>query len=203
MLKFIQVRVLKPAQEAGHHRPAPLPHGQKGHSDTQLVCALVSFRRFIIAKNIIRVLFVCSGNICRSPMAEAVFRHLVTQAGLANRFEIASAGLDDWHIGERPHHGTQSVLARNQISLDTQKRAQRLTQTDLNHHDYILAMDQENQLGLSRYGQRVPRLLEFSPNKGPLNVPDPYYLNNFDEVYRLIWDGCQGLLATIRQEESL
>lgn len=152
---------------------------------------------------IIRVLFVCSGNICRSPMAEAVFRHLVTQAGLARCFEIASAGTDGWHVGESPHRGTQAVLAKHQIPLRSDKRAQRVNPADLSRYDYIIAMDAENLASLGRYGRPAQRLLEFVPGSALSDVPDPYYLNNFDEVYRLVTTGCQGLLAYIRQKERL
>lgn len=154
----------------------------------------------------VRVLFVCLGNICRSPMAEAVFRDLVTEMGLADRFEIASVGTGEWHVGERPHPGTQAVLQRNGISVGS-KQAQRLQHADLEYYDYILAMDQENLDDMARLGihvrGEVRRLLEFAPDGSPLNVPDPYYTGGFDQVYELVTAGSRGLLQYIRQREKL
>lgn len=154
----------------------------------------------------IRVLFVCMGNICRSPMAEAVFRSLVKDAGLASAFEIASVGTGSWHVGERPHPGTQAVLQRNGISVDD-KRAQRLSRSDLDYYDYIIAMDQENIDGIAQFHSttrsEIRRLLEFAPSGGPLDVPDPYYTGGFDRVYDLVTAGCQGLLGYIRNREHV
>ncbi len=154
----------------------------------------------------IRVLFVCMGNICRSPMAEAVFRSLVKDAGLSATFEIASVGTGGWHVGERPHPGTQAVLQRNGISVDD-KRAQRLSRTDLDYYDYIIAMDQENIDDIAQFHStgrgEIHRLLEFAPSGGPLDVPDPYYTGGFDRVYDLVTAGCQGLLGYIRNRERI
>lgn len=151
----------------------------------------------------IGVLFVCLGNICRSPMAEAIFRDLVQKHGLANRFEVASAGTDNWHVGEPPHRGTQQILARHKIEIG-KKRAQQLTAHDLDYYDYVVVMDADNAAEVeAAFGKKLPRLLEFAPPGGPLDVPDPYYENNFNEVYQLVLDGCEGLLQHIRQEEGL
>ncbi len=151
----------------------------------------------------IGVFFVCLGNICRSPMAEAIFRDLVQQRGLANRFEVASAGTGEWHVGEPPHRGTQQILARHKIEIGN-KRAQQLTAQDLAHYQYVVVMDADNVAEVqARFGKKLPRLLEFAPPGGPLDVPDPYYENNFNEVYQLVRDGCEGLLQHIRQQEGL
>jgi protein-tyrosine phosphatase len=154
----------------------------------------------------IRVMFVCAGNICRSPMAEAVFRHLVIEAGLAQRFEIASSGTGSWHAGERPHRGTQAILQKHAISVGD-KRAQQLTRDHLATYDYVLAADDENMhdiraLRVSSPGE-VRRLLEFASNATTQDVPDPYYTGGFDRVYDLVLQGCQGLLAHIREKEKL
>lgn len=154
----------------------------------------------------VSVLFVCMGNICRSPMAEAVFRHLAREVGLSEHFEIVSAGTGSWHVGERPHPGTQAVLQRNGIALGD-KRAQRLSRTDMDYYDYIIAMDQENidDIGLLHTPARgeLRRLLEFAPSSNVPNVPDPYYTGGFDYVYDLVTAGCRGLLVHIRKHEGL
>ncbi len=153
----------------------------------------------------IRVLFICMGNICRSPMAEALFRHHVATAGLAERILIDSAGTGNWHEGERPHHGTVAVLERNGVAVGDQ-RARQVRAADLHSFDYVIAMDAQNLadlVGFSREGaQRVRLLLEFAPMQGAREVPDPYYVGNFDEVFRLIEAGSLGLLTHIREREG-
>ena len=151
----------------------------------------------------IGVMFVCLGNICRSPMGEAIFRDLVEKAGLGDRFVVASSGTGSWHIGERPHYGTLQVLKKHQIDAGN-KKAQQFTGKDLNNYKYIVAMDANNAADVNRrFGGNLPRLLEFAPQGSPLDVPDPYYENNFDEVYTLVKAGCEGLLAHIRKQEGL
>ncbi len=152
----------------------------------------------------IRVLMVCAGNICRSPMAEAVFQHLVEEAGLADRFEVASAGTGSWHVGERPHPGTQAVLKTHGVGLNSNKRAQQLRRRDFEVYDYVVAMDAENVADILRLNEvQVPRLLEFAPSGGPLDVVDPYYHDNFESVYQRVVEGCQGLLSHIREHEGV
>jgi protein-tyrosine phosphatase len=152
---------------------------------------------------IIRVLFVCTGNICRSPMAEAVFRHLANEAGLEDHIDVESAGTGNWHAGQRPHPGTLDVLRQHQIEVGG-KRARQLTRSDLREFNYVLAMDAENVADIqAMYGKRVPRLLEFVPNSFRLDVPDPYYNGGFSTVYDLVLAGCKRLLDHIRQQEGL
>lgn len=136
-------------------------------------------------------------------MAEAVFRALVKEAGLADKIDVESAGTGGWHIGERPHSGTLKVLAEHQIEVGG-KRARQLSRSDLAEFNYLIAMDSENVADIEALlGERVPRLLEFAPPGSPLDVPDPYYLNNFGQVYQLVRAGCQGLLAQLRAENGL
>lgn len=153
----------------------------------------------------VRVLFVCLGNICRSPMAEAVFQKLVNEAGLTDKILVDSAGTSSYHVGERAHPGTRRVLARHGIEYDGRAR-QIASQDQNNGTTYLVAMDSENLAALQdRFGD-VPhlyRLLDFAKNANVHDVPDPYYSDNFDYVYRLVDDGCHGLLATIRHNEGL
>lgn len=153
----------------------------------------------------INVIFVCLGNICRSPMADAVFQQMVKEAGLSAQISVDSAGTGSWHIGEKPHRGTQRVLAEHNIPYNG--RARRITTNDIgNPTNYIIVMDQSNYNDVVReFGQhpRLHRLMEFATDSNEINVPDAYYTGNFDYVYELITDGCHGLLATIRQENGL
>ena len=151
----------------------------------------------------IRVLFVCLGNICRSPMAEAVFRAQVKEAGLSDRIDVESAGTGNWHAGQPPHSGTIKILKANSIDVGG-KRARQLTRSDFSEFDYIIAMDGENVDDIAAvFERKVPRLLEFAPRGSTLDVPDPYYTGGFDEVYRLVQAGSRGLLQHIREREGL
>lgn len=153
----------------------------------------------------INVLFVCLGNICRSPMAEAVFQDLVNQAGLADKIRVDSVGTGSWHVGEKVHRGTGKVLSRHGISYNG--RARQVTQADINKpNNYIVGMDDSNIQDLKRrYGLQAnyTLLLDYAKHTNERTVPDPYYSGNFEAVYQLILDGSQGLLETIRQENGL
>src|SRR5437868_4309094 len=124
----------------------------------------------------IKVLFVCLGNICRSPMAEGVFANLVREAGLEDKIEIDSAGTGSWHIGEKAHRGTLAVLDKNRIPYNG--RARRLTRDDLKTYDYIIPMDEENLADIKTLGSvkgKMALLLSFAPELGVSEVPDPYF----------------------------
>ncbi|MBM7619828.1 protein-tyrosine phosphatase [Bacillus tianshenii] len=152
----------------------------------------------------VRVLFVCLGNICRSPMAEAVFKQLVEKDGLGDRVEVDSAGTGDWHIGHPPHEGTRKLLDEKKISYQGMK-ARQVVKEDLSNYDYIIAMDSENlgnlrkMAGYDKTGY-VGRLLDFVPASKINDVPDPYFTGNFDEVYQLVTEGCENLLEKIKEE---
>lgn len=152
----------------------------------------------------VKVLFVCLGNICRSPMAEGVFQKMVDEAGLTGKITVDSAGTGSWHVGEAAHPGTQRVLRQHGIAYNG--RARQVKAADMQEDTYVIAMDQSNLTDLRRkFGDhpRLYRLLDFARGIDVKNVPDPYYSDNFDTVYQLVEAGCRGLLATIRQETGL
>lgn len=152
----------------------------------------------------IKVLFVCLGNICRSPMAEAVFQKMVDEAGLSNQITVDSAGTGSWHVGEKAHRGTRRVLSQHGIEYNG--RARQVRSQDLDPQTYVIAMDQSNLTDLERaFGShpRLYRLLDFASQNEVRDVPDPYYNGNFEYVYQLVSDGCAGLLATIREQEGI
>jgi protein-tyrosine phosphatase len=157
----------------------------------------------------IKVLFVCLGNICRSPMAEGVFRSLVDDAGLSADIMIDSAGTGSWHAGETAHRGTLDVLQRKGIDYDG--RARQFRRRDMHDFDYVLAMDASN---LSKITPHMPddstvdvRLFLDYANQAGLTdvreVPDPYYDGKFDTVYDLVTKGSRALLDHIRETHDL
>lgn len=153
----------------------------------------------------IQVLFVCLGNICRSPMAEAVFRELVKKEGLADQIHVDSAGTGDWHIGHSPHKGTQKILKENEVSFEG-ITARQVEKEDLTKFDYIIAMDNKNFSDLQRLGSTssyIGKLSDFVPEGGWTDVPDPYFTGNFQEVYDLVTEGCAKLLAFIRTQKGI
>jgi protein-tyrosine phosphatase len=154
----------------------------------------------------ITVLFVCLGNICRSPMAEGVFQTMVDEAGLGDKIKVDSAGTGGWHAGEMAHPGTRRVLQEHGVVYHG--RARQITPQDLqNPHHWVIAMDNNNLDDIRHtFGDhpRLHRLLEFAQHHpNILDVPDPYYNGKFAYVYELIHDGCTGLLTHIRHTENI
>ena len=148
-----------------------------------------------------RVLFVCLGNICRSPMAEMVFRDKVQKAGLEDRFTIASAATSSWELGNPPHYGTRAELKKHGISCGN-KRAVRLKASDYDEYDLILGMDRENIRDMLRLFngdplQKVHLLKEYS---GGGEVDDPWYTGDFEGTYRDVSAACDALLEAIRKD---
>lgn len=140
-------------------------------------------------------------------MAEAVFQQRVNEAGLADQFEVDSAGTGGWHTGEPAHRGTQTVLRRHGIAYNG--RARQVQPAELARYDYVIAMDAENAADLRRMDRggaldgRLHQLLEFAPAGYPRDVPDPYYDGKFDAVYDLVDAGAAGLLDFVRAEHEL
>jgi len=154
----------------------------------------------------VRVLFVCMGNICRSPTAEGVFRHQVAQAGLSQLILADSAGTIDSHAGDAPDQRARTAAARRGYDLAA-LRARRVTPQDFEIFDYLLAMDRENLAYLHRvspaeHRRKINLFLEFSTDASVREVPDPYYgrADGFERVLDLAEDASRGLLAHIMEQ---
>lgn len=151
----------------------------------------------------VRVLFVCMGNICRSPMAEGVFRKLVVEAGLQDRVDIDSAGTLDYHSGEAPDPRAVAASARRGVAIEG-LRARQVGNTDCGKFDLVVAMDRGNLNRLRRMcqGGEEPRLLmDFATGRREHEVPDPYASGPeaFEYVLDLIEAGARGLLAEVER----
>ena len=150
-----------------------------------------------------RILFVCLGNICRSPMAEMVFRDKVQKAGLEDQFTIASAATSSWELGNPPHYGTRAELKKHGISCGN-KRAVRLKASDYDDYDLILGMDRENIRDMLRLFGGDPehkvRLLKDYIGGG--EVEDPWYTGDFEGTYRDVSAACEALLAAVSRQKS-
>lgn len=156
-----------------------------------------------------RILFVCLGNICRSPTAEGTMRALVREAGLEEEIEIDSAGTGTWHVGSSPDRRAMAAARARGISLEGAARAVRLE--DFEDFDLLIAMDRSNlrslqQLAPSEQARSKVRLLrEFDPaDPRAADVPDPYYgvSGGFEEVLDLVQASCAGLLEQLRRGEA-
>ena len=149
--------------------------------------------------HMIKVLFVCHGNICRSPMAEFVMKDMVQKEGLESEFYIASAATSTEEIGNPVHRGTRNKLAQYGISV-AGKHAVQLKKEDYDKYDYILGMDEMNIRNMIRiFGadkeNKVRKLLAYANNSG--NIADPWYTGNFEETYQDVTEGCRVLLEYI------
>lgn len=145
-----------------------------------------------------RVLFVCSGNICRSPTAEAVMRQLVEEAGLDGMVEVDGAGTGDWHVGQPPDPRATAAAARRGIVL--RGTARQVTKSDFDDFDVVAAVDDENLLRLKRIAPRGSRARVVRLDER--DVPDPYYGGDsgFDDVLDQVDGACRRLLAEIRAD---
>ena len=151
----------------------------------------------------IRVLFVCMGNICRSPTAEGVFTHLVKARNLAHRIEIDSAGTGAWHAGEAPDQRAQAMAKRRGIDI-SQQRARAVNAKDFNYFDYICAMDLDNLRHLTHacpmdLRDRLHLFCDFATEYKGQDVPDPYYggKKGFERVFTMVERAAEALLDEI------
>ncbi|MDQ7015264.1 MAG: low molecular weight protein-tyrosine-phosphatase [Gammaproteobacteria bacterium] len=158
----------------------------------------------------INVLFVCMGNICRSPTAEGVFTQLVSEAGLSDCLEIDSAGTHSYHIGKQPDRRAQAAALQRGLDLST-LRGREVYKEDFSYFDYILAMDKDNLRDLklispkAEFEGKIHLFLDFAEQASESEVPDPYYGGDqgFEHVLDLVQQASVGLLKQIRQQCSL
>jgi protein-tyrosine phosphatase len=155
-----------------------------------------------------RVLFVCMGNICRSPMAEGVFRHLVRQAGLDGVVKVSSAGTHAFHVGESPDKRAVTVASKRGFDI-SDLRASHITDAHFDEYDMILAMDWDNlallqQTAPKRAHHKLQLLMRFATEHESATIPDPYYGNaqGFEQVLDYIEDACTGLLEVAKRRAT-
>jgi protein-tyrosine phosphatase len=156
-----------------------------------------------------RILFVCLGNIIRSPLAENLFRHLAAQEGMNGRYEVDSAGTGGWHAGESPDARMRRTASRHGLVYDGSARQIRLS--DFDRYDLIVAMDTDNRNELAERARtpeqrrKIRLLRDFDPASGPnASVPDPYYGGDeaFEATYRVVEAGVAGLLKSLQAHKA-
>lgn len=155
----------------------------------------------------VSVCFVCLGNICRSPTAEGVMHKLVSERGLSAHVRIDSAGTGAYHVGERADARSAAAARRRDVELES--RARLFVASDFDVFDYIVAMDRRNFADIARLARtdaehaKVSLLRNFCGGARDLDVPDPYYRDNFDEVFDICVESCTGLLDHLVRTHGL
>lgn len=152
-----------------------------------------------------KILMICHGNICRSPMAEFVFKDMVRKQHLEDKFIIESAATSREEIGNDVHHGTKRKLAEVGVPVERRK-ARQVTKEDYKNYDYLLLMDEWNHRNLMRIiesdtNNKVHGLLDFSKN--PRDIADPWYTGNFDITYDDVVEGCETFLAYLKEKGEI
>ena len=158
----------------------------------------------------VRILFVCLGNICRSPLAEGIFRKLVEERGLEDYFDIDSAGTGSWHVGESPDDRMQATARQYGIALHDQS-ARKVTAADLEDYHHVLVMDKKNQRrimefpGADEHRDKIRLFREFDPDPGDMEVPDPYFGGDdgFEHVYEIVERTANQLLDHLVETHEL
>jgi protein-tyrosine phosphatase len=150
----------------------------------------------------IKIIFFCLGNYCRSPMAEAIFNTLAEADDRAHLFKVSSAGTKDWDVGLRPDHRTRKLLEKHGYTLSPSKRAQMITQDDIQNADYLLAMSQRvaDELG---GGENVSLLLDYAADIPLKDIPDPYPTDTFPEAFSLIEHGVRDFYECLIHKYNL
>lgn len=155
-----------------------------------------------------RIIFVCQGNIIRSPLAENLFRHLVQEHGVAEKYQLDSAGTSTYHVGEPPDRRMRQVAQGKGFQYTG--KARQFRRNEFDQHDLIIAMDNSNLRMLSTWAspeeeKKIRMMREFDPlGSAELDVPDPYYggLDGFDKTFEIVKRSCQGLLEALEGEAS-
>jgi len=162
-----------------------------------------------LLKLVQKICFVCLGNIVRSPLAQNLFQSFSCEAGLDHRFEVDSAGISDWHVGERPDPRMRRVASSK--GYEYNGTARQFKSGDLDHFDLIIAMDEQNAEDLARMARdsdqlaKIRLMREFDPKaNGETDVPDPYYsgIDGFERVYEIIERSVRGLLEALENSEK-
>ncbi|MFC0323734.1 low molecular weight protein-tyrosine-phosphatase [Gallibacterium melopsittaci] len=151
----------------------------------------------------VQVLFICLGNICRSPMAEFIFKHKVKKANLADRIFVDSAGTAGWHSGEGMHCGTADMLDLHKIESNN-FRSRQVKKQDFQQFDYLIGMDNSNISDLEDlfgiHPEKIFKITDLCPQLPKDHIPDPWYTGNFAETYELLDSCCEALLEKIKQQ---
>ena len=153
-------------------------------------------------KKVSKIIFVCLGNICRSPMGEGAMKYLIEKSCLSRHYFIDSAGTSAFHEGNKADHRMRNVANSHDINLTS--KARQFSKEDLNHFDFVIAMDESNYQNIAKLNPKLASkifmLREFDDEAyGDINVPDPYYggLDGFEDVYQIVMRSCKNLLKKI------